>query len=297
MATIPKEVKANIIRKLLKNENYRDEVVYLLDANFFDDIIEFLKNIFNAKKVDKTDPNWYKKLMTSSNLAKEDIAWNSGLNLKTISNIHQTGTKEKVIEVSAIHIERLIPIINTLIESEDLDLELTITINKEKITLSASEMILILNAISVRRAGIRGGLWSTAGKQVEKPLMRTICRLLKVPSEHFDQSKKPTTLREIDFHLFKNKENFRCEVKLMGRGNPESADVVDWRETKVLVADRLSDTNKLQLTQKNVEWIAMHDGDTLGQFEKVLKNLAIPHTHFSGDLDSELEKIINKPDF
>ncbi len=30
--------------------------------------------------------------------------------------------------------------------------------------------------------------------------------------------------REIDFYLINNGENFRCEVKLMSKCNPESAD-------------------------------------------------------------------------
>ena len=36
----------------------------------------------------------------------------------------------------------------------------------------------------------------------------------------------------------------RCEVKLMGRGNPESADAVHARSSQVFVADKLSDLNK-----------------------------------------------------
>ena len=64
-------------------------------------------------------------------------------------------------------------------------------------------------------------------------------------------------VREVDFDLKNGNEKFRCEVKLMGKGNPESADAVIARDSKVFVADKLSDLNKEQLDERGVEWVEL----------------------------------------
>ncbi len=57
--------------------------------------------------------------------------------------------------------------------------------------------------------------------------------------------------------IFNGKNQHKCEVKLMGRGNPESADAVIAKDSKVFVADKLSDTNKKQLNSREVEWVEL----------------------------------------
>ena len=44
--------------------------------------------------------------------------------------------------------------------------------------------------------------------------------------------------REIDFFLKENGKIHKCEVKLMGKGNPESADAFIARESNIFVADK-----------------------------------------------------------
>jgi len=148
----------------------------------------------------------------------------------------------------------------------------------------------------VKRAALRGGLWSTAGKQVEKPLMITLCKLFNVPPKHYDQTRLPESMREVDFYLLGNTENesFRCEVKLMGKGNPESADVVIARDSEVFIADKLSDLNKKQLTKRRIEWVELRDRDGIKRFATVLKNLGIPFKDFVGDVDELLNKIFKE---
>ena len=78
----------------------------------------------------------------------------------------------------------------------------------------------------------------------------------------------------------------------MGRGNPESADAVIARDSKVFVADKLSDTNKKQLTSLKVEWVELRNKKGFQRFEKVLSNLKIPHKAKTvKDIDSKLGKI------
>ncbi len=78
----------------------------------------------------------------------------------------------------------------------------------------------------------------------------------------------------------------------MGRGNPESADAVIARDSKIFVADKLSDTNKAQLNSLNVEWVELHSG--FRRFKNVLENLKIPHKDFTGNLDNEVDKLLKQ---
>jgi hypothetical protein len=98
--------------------------------------------------------------------------------------------------------------------------------------------------------------------------------------------------REIDFYLTESKNLYKCEVKLMGRGNPESADAVIARDSKVFIADKLSDTNKSQLNSLKVEWVELRNEIGYKRFKNVLENLKIPHQEFTGNLDSQIDNIL-----
>lgn len=86
--------------------------------------------------------------------------------------------------------------------------------------------------------------------------------------------------REVDFKLYdKNLKEYRCEVKLMGGGNPESADMVIARDTDIFIADTLSIQNKNQLNRLGISWLELrnHDNaDIISQFKKILLRLEIP---------------------
>jgi hypothetical protein len=84
---------------------------------------------------------------------------------------------------------------------------------------------------------------------------------------------------------------YRCEVKLMGQGNPESADAIFARETNVFVADKLSDQNKNQADQLGVNWIELHSENGYIRFGDILQKLNIPHNKLSGNIDSVLDSI------
>ncbi|MBU2471245.1 MAG: CfrBI family restriction endonuclease [Bacteroidetes bacterium] len=187
--------------------------------------------------------------------------------------------------------------INNLIENDgDINITLTIKLRSVSVELNMNESLIVINTFAVKRAALRGGLWSTAGKQVEKPLMMTLCKLFNVPAKHHDQSRLPESMREVDFYLLGNtdKDLYRCEVKLMGKGNPESADAVIARGSKVFVADKLSDLNKQQLTQLGIEWVELRISDGFKRFTVVLRNLGIPYKDFSGNIDERLTRIFKE---
>src|SRR3989338_9011274 len=300
--TITDQVAKNIIRKLLKGEDYRIEVVTLINTEFLRFALDFFKKVIDAKLKNKDiTVDWYKKEFLNPDLPARDIAINSGLNQKTIHNMFNSSTKEIVIDASNEHYDALYEAIKNLVDTEhDIDLTLTIKFKKVSVDLNVSESLIVINTLAVKRAALRGGLWSTAGKRVEKPLMLTLCELYGVSEKNYKikvKSKIQTDEdfeREIDFYLTNKGKDFLCEVKLMGKGNPESADAVIARDSSVFVADKLSDTNKKQLNSLKVGWVELRDKEGYKRFNKVLDDLNIPHQEFKGDANKELEKIFTK---
>jgi hypothetical protein len=149
---------------------------------------------------------------------------------------------------------------------------------------------------------LRGGLWSTAGKKVEKPLMLTLCKLYQVADENYSVKLKGTNKevdettfeREIDFYLINGNNQYKCEVKLMGKGNPESADAVIARDSRVFVANKLSDMNKRQLNSLKVDWVELRSENGFQKFAKVLDALKIAHGDMLEVSEENLEIIFDE---
>ena len=249
--TLTDQMTKNIIRKLLKSEDYRIEVIALINAVFLEFAIGFFKKIVNAKlNNQEVTIDWYKKEFLAPDLPKEDIAIHSGLNMKTIGNMFHSTKKEVVISASSDHYDTLYESIRALVDSEeDLDLTLTLKFQNVSVDLNVSETLIVINTLAVKRSAIRGGVWSTAGKRVEKPLMETMCKLYGVSDQNYRSGSDAETdldavieriekrssgqegfAREVDFYLIEGDAEYKCEVKLMGKGNPESADAVIARE-------------------------------------------------------------------
>ncbi len=216
--------------------------------------------------------------------------------------MYNSATREIVIEASNTHYDQLYNAISALVDDEsDFSLTLTIKMKTVSVELNISESLIVINTLAVKRAALRGGLWSTAGKRVEKPLMQTLCKLYGVSDSNYavklkgkSDSDESTFEREIDFYLVEGTNNYKCEVKLMGKGNPESADAVIARDSKVFVADKLSDTNKNQLDSLNVNWVELRNDNGYKKFREVLTNLRIPFS-LNGEYDDvRLERIFKE---
>lgn len=198
-------VTKKIIRKLLRGEDYRIEIVGLIDASFLQYSVDFFKAVVNAKLTDKRiDADWYKKTFLDETLDPADIAIHAGLNKKTISNMYNSAARQVVIEASNDHYNLLLSSINDLIVGEpDLEINLSIKFGGVSVELNLSESLVVINAIAVKRAALRGGLWSTAGKRVEKPLMITMCELYGVAPENYSvrasSSKRAQEIEDLGF--------------------------------------------------------------------------------------------------
>ncbi len=294
--TLTDQVIKNIIRKLINGQDYRIEIVTLINAEFLQYAIDFFKQVVDAKlKNEDISIDWYKKEFLNPDLPSNDIAINSGLNKKTITNMYNSASREIVIDASNEHYDTLYHAIEDLIEVEpDLNLTLTIKFRSVSVDLNINESLIVINTLAVKRAALRGGLWSTAGKRAEKYLMKTLCKIFDVPNEYFDQSTLPKSMREVDFYLITSDKKYRCEVKLMGKGNPESADAIFARESDVFVADKLSDLNKEQAELLNTEWVELRAENGFMKFQEILKKFKIPHSDLKIDVNRKLDVILNE---
>lgn len=311
--TVSNFIVQSIIRELLKGNDYRHLIVAIINEQFLQFAIDFFKKIYHAKAngvilnsdqissdfsiQDKNiDFEWYKDSFLDENLQAEDIAIHSGLNKKTIHNMRKSSAKNIVIEESKKHIDLLIDSINRLLQVEpEISSTLKLRIDGKSVELNLNEILLVVNTLAVKRSGLRGGAWSSAGKRVEKCLMETLCRLYSVPSEcysHGDVSARSS--REVDFYLKQGNISYKCEVKLMGSGNPESADAVFARESKVFVADKLSNANKRQLSDWGIHWVELRSDDGFRRFATVLKNLEIEYEEPPAIIDNKkLDRILD----
>ena len=299
--TLTDQVIRNTVARVIKSRDYRIEIVNLINAEFLQFAVDFFKQVVSAKlNSEDITIEWYKRVFMNEKLPSDDIAINSGLNKKTISNMYRSATKQIVIEASNEHFDSLYHSIQSLVENEhDIDLTLTIKFKGVSVDLNVSESLIVINTLAVKRAALRGGLWSTAGKRAEKYLMLTLCKLYKVEeeyynAEHFVRNRELDVDREIDFYLKNNGKEYKCEVKLMGQGNPESADAIIARQSDVFVADTLSQQNKNQCEQLGICWIACRDENGFKRFKLALDKFNIPYTNYSGNLDQDLPQVLNE---
>lgn len=100
-------------------------------------------------------------------------------------------------------------------------------------------------------------------------------------------------MREVDFYLIKDNHFYRCEVKLMGKGNPESADAVIARDSDLFVADKLSDLNKNQLDSRNVQWVELRNEAGYKRFCNVLDTFNISYNAVIPNLDNKINFVLN----
>lgn len=299
--TLKEQLLREIAIRVIKSQDYRIEIVNLINAEFLQFAIDFFKKIVAAKLNSETITiDWYKQAFLNDGLSADEIAINAGLNRKTIHNMYRTSTKQIVIEASNEHFESLYNCIKTLVENDnEVDLILTIKFQGVSVDLNVSESLIVINTLSVKRLALRGGAWSTAGKRAEKIIMLALCKLYQVApeyynAEHFVKNRELDVDREIDFYLKNGQREFKCEVKLMGQGNPESADAIIARNSSLFVADTLSQQNKNQCDQLDVCWVACRDNEGYKRFKLALVKFGIPYVDYNGNLDEDLPKILDE---
>ncbi len=290
------QAKQHILRMILTGEHYRKAVIDQIAEDFLQFTIQFFKDVTTAKiEGRKIGKDWYKRYFLSGRFPKSDTAIYAGLNNKTVHNIYGRTTREVVFEVSPKNYDDLMEKIDELISDDEdsLEIRMAIKYNNVAVTLSLSETLIVVNTLGVKRSEIRGGAWSGLGKSLELPLMLTLAQLYQVPFHNYSGKGLSEEGRDVDFHFLNRLgDRFFCEVKLMGKGNPESADAIIARDTDIFIADTLSNLNKEQLTQRGCQWIELRAANGYRRIHQVFDQLDIPCVEFTGDLDSALDDII-----
>lgn len=285
--TFEDDVIKNTVDKLLNGKDYREEIVNSINAVFFDFTIDFFKKIVEAKMNNKQiDLKWYSDyFINSGNYAPEEAAIYAGINKKTITNMYGTATKQVVIDIANRNFEYLSTLV-TQLECDSMDglaISIKISYNNVTVDLSLGESLLVINALATKKIQVRGGAWSSIGKKVEKPLIDKLCDLTGVPEEnrnnkHFTKDKNKAFDREVDYILYgADGHEYRIEVKLMGKGNPESADATIARDSDIFIADTLSEQNCNQLAARGVKYLILKNNDNpISEYAKIMDELKIP---------------------
>ena len=294
--TLRRDAVAEILRHVFSGEDHRDFVVDMIDATFVSYVLEFFEEVVHAKmRSQAITMDWYREHFLDTRLSKEQFAWNSGINVKTIDNKRGTTKRQIVITESLTHFNKFVQLIESL-QDDQLNVDLSLTLGGVTVHLDLNESLIVINALAVWRAALRGGAWSSMGKRVEGPLMETLCRVFDVEPQCFTRAlAEDNSLREIDYFLLPpDRTRAKCEVKMMGKGNPEGADTIYARDTDVFVASTLSETNKLQLNEAGVHWTELQTEGGYLRFQQTLSALGIPHTPLArgGDHSARIESAI-----
>ena len=286
----------NILRMILKSEHYRQAVIDQITDDFFEFTVQYFKDIASAKfKGKEIGRDWYKKYFLDGRFSLKGTAIYAGLNDKTIRNIYGSSAKKVVVDVTPSYYDELMDKVESLVSDNYSDLEVDLRINYQNasIKLTLSETLIVVNTLGVKRSEIRGSAWSGLGKKLELPLMLTLAKLYQVPSRCYAGKGLSGEGRDVDFHFISQSQNrYRCEVKLMGKGNPESADATIARDTDIFVADTLSELNKQQLPQRDCHWVELRADEGYKKIFDIFTELDIPCIEFDGNLDQALDRII-----
>ncbi len=286
----------NVLRMILKSEHYRKAVIDQITDEFLQFTVQYFREIFLAKyDGKKIGMEWYRKYFLEGRFSTKETAIYAGLNDKTIRNIYGSSARNVVIEVALDYHNELINKVSALVNDDfsDVEINLTIKYNQASVDLTLSETLIVVNTLGVKRSQIRGGAWSGLGKKLELPLMLTLAKLYRVPSRHYAGKGLSGEGRDVDFHFIDQSENrYLCEVKLMGKGNPESADAAIARETDIFIADTLSSLNREQLPQRNCHWVELRADEGYKKIFEVFTELDIPCVEFDGNLGQALDSII-----
>lgn len=251
--TLRKERVEELIRLALNGRDCRDVVIGIIDEAFADDAVRFFQEMAIVKFGTETITfDWYRERFLD----------------KEIDNVELTESLESLLD-------------------EDVGIDLSLTWRGVAVHMDLNETLVAINALAIRRAGIRGGACSAVSGQVEAPLMETLCSVFEVDPRFYAYSSRADDLvREVDFYLLPpDGGRTRCEVKLTAAGNPDGGDGPIARGGRVFVAIALSEQNQTVCDNDDTMWTQLRTANEFLRFQDTLSELGIPHAHLDQNED------------
>jgi hypothetical protein len=280
--------KQQIIRRLLNAYDCDAEIKYLVDTWYETFIANLFRCMAKAKlNRENLTSDWYKYQMPDIMLRTESIQVSNDwidvfynlINIPHDLDDRQFNHNTFVLEQLAQNVG-------------DTPLKIRINLNHIGIDMTLDETLLLYNIMAYKRQQLQAGIENIVSDVLEIPFMTTLCHFFSVPQVNYSAKGLTEQGREVDFHLIDLTGNkYFCEFKLMGRGNPESADAVIARDSHIFVADKLSDLNKAQLSQRNIAWVELRTYNGYRKFLEILQQLHIPCVDFEGNVDERLDEI------
>jgi hypothetical protein len=277
-----------IVVLLLSSESHRPYLVALKTKIY----IDFFSSLLDEIGLNEDATTSFKKILIDDQPDLDNKLWYSGINHKTVGDTYGSQgvpAKERALIEIGSNIRQIVRESRTSLKS------ITLEYNQGKIvTLNSEELLSLFLAISTRHASLKGGFASSFGKKVEKLFLITICKIFRVSDDNYyayDIQDEEGFNRETDFYFVNNDKKFKCELKMMGKGNPEGADSLYARDTSIFIGETLSDTNKKQCEKNNVHWIELKNSGWK-RFGEVFKKLGIK-AEFDPDYEKKLDSILN----
>ena len=275
MVTLTPDGAKSVIRALLTDGmNHRSAVFEDINRQFLKYAIDYFVEVARAKlnSEDVSEPDWYLATLNDGLATKEDLAIRTGMPIKTIENIRGSTRREVVLEEGLSNHRQLLRTMEELLALNQPDLILTIKVGGVGIDLNVTESLVVINSLAVKRQQLSSGMWSAVGNAVERPLMVTLCELFEVEERFYRGGRSLDGRHQVDFMLQRSGVEYRCEVKLNGRGNPESVTAAIARNPRIVVADHVSSQNRKTLDANQVAWVALSDPKGYLRFGQALES-------------------------
>ena len=300
MTTLTNAQIRDAIANLLNNDgNHRSIVFNEINRRFLEHVLNFFQEVARAKLRGEeiSVDDWYIAEVMRASLGSTEYGLRAGMPNKTVFNIYGNSRREIVIDAGRANIAALRSTIDELVALGHPEVMLTIKLNHVGVDLTVSESLIVINAIAVMRQNMSSGSWAALGNAVEVPLMLTLCRLFQVDSRYYRSGIEQDGRYQVDFMLTRAGIEYRCEIKLNGRGNPESVTAAIGRDPRVVVADWISEQNREKLAASQVQWVALSDRDGYQRFGQVLQAFGIEHAAPANldQLDGILDELLPLP--
>ncbi|MXX80461.1 MAG: CfrBI family restriction endonuclease [Chloroflexi bacterium] len=303
MVTIANDMKQHIIRELLaEGGNHRLAVFQAINETFIRHALEFLERATQHKaqwedssQSQTAGEGWYLDFLRASYSDMDEAEMIGAMPKKTIGNIY--GGKSVAVVQGALQ-ENVLHLIEAYDEARALHAEPSpAVLSVNGVEFSSAETVLLINSLAVKRQQISGGFWSAVGMGTERPLLQSLCALYELDEQYHRGGIEKDNRYQVDYMLHRSGVEYRCEVKLNGKGNPESVTSAIARDPRILFADFISEQNREKLDSSGIAWIDFSDQRGFRRFRDALLRFKIPHTDPPNldRLDDILDEILPLP--